>query len=307
MILRLAILSAFAAGPLVAQDLSFPANATLTAEVVSTDSSYDLPNGAWADDVLPTTRIEGDMTQQAWRIDATGLSSLQLLRPLREQLSNAGYRVSFECETNACGGFDFRFATPVLLPPAMTVNLGDFRFLSATGPDGAVSLLSSVTADAGFVQVTLVGPRETTPQVQADAPRLSTRTVQAQSANLETALEEAGRFVLPGLAFATGSAQLEAGDVPVLDTLAAYLTDNPDRTVALVGHTDSAGSLDGNIALSRRRAGAVLERLVADYGVPRRQLEAQGMGYLAPLASNLTEDGRGLNRRVEVIITSTSE
>ena len=79
----------------------------------------------------------------------------------------------------------------------------------------------------------------------------------------------------------------------------------PARTVARVGHTDSAGGLDGNIALSKQRAGSVLERLVSDYGVSRLQLEAEGMGYLAPVATNLTEDGRNANRRVEVIITST--
>ncbi len=294
------------AGPAVAQDLSFPANATMTAEVLTADSSYDLPTGAWSDGVLPVRQVEGNVIQQAWRIDATGLSSLQLLRPLREQLANAGYRVTFECDTRACGGFDFRFAIPVILPPAMTVNLGDFRFVSATGPDGAVSLLSSVTADAGFVQVTIVAEGVGAPNVQATAPRIVTQAAGGQATDLAGALEDVGRYVLPGLAFATGAAQLEAGDVPSLDALAAYLAENPDLTVALVGHTDSAGSLDGNIALSRRRAGSVLERLVADYGVPRRQLEAQGMGYLAPLASNLTEDGRATNRRVEVIITSTN-
>jgi len=73
-----------------------------------------------------------------------------------------------------------------------------------------------------------------------------------------------------------------------------------------VGHTDAEGSLDGNIALSRRRAASVLERLVTAYQVDRRQMEAQGMGYLAPIASNLTEEGREANRRVEVIVTSTN-
>jgi OOP family OmpA-OmpF porin len=75
--------------------------------------------------------------------------------------------------------------------------------------------------------------------------------------------------------------------------------------VALVGHTDSSGTLGGNIALSKQRAGSVLERLVSDYGANRRQLEAEGMGYLSPIANNLTETGREANRRVEVIITSS--
>ncbi|MDP5359491.1 MAG: OmpA family protein, partial [Paracoccaceae bacterium] len=96
-------------------------------------------------------------------------------------------------------------------------------------------------------------------------------------------------------------------DYGSLRDLADYLLLHPDRTVALVGHTDSAGSLATNIALSKRRAGSVLERLVTVYGVARRQLEAEGMGYLAPVSSNLTEAGREANRRVEVIITSTQE
>ena len=122
--------------------------------------------------------------------------------------------------------------------------------------------------------------------------------------NFRQSLLETGHAVLEGLSFETGSAQLAAGDYEVLQTLADLLASKPDLVVALVGHTDSSGSLDGNIALSKRRAGSVLERLVSDYGVPRRQLDAQGMGYLAPIATNLTEEGRTVNRRVEVIITS---
>ena len=59
------------------------------------------------------------------------------------------------------------------------------------------------------------------------------------------------------------------------------------------------------VAGADSRAGSVLERLVSAHGVSRRQLDAQGMGYLAPIASNLTPQGREANRRVEVIITST--
>jgi OOP family OmpA-OmpF porin len=63
--------------------------------------------------------------------------------------------------------------------------------------------------------------------------------------------------------------------------------------------------LNGNIALSKRRASSVLDRLTRDYDIPRRQMEAEGMGYLSPLSTNLTQEGRDLNRRVEVIVTST--
>ncbi len=75
--------------------------------------------------------------------------------------------------------------------------------------------------------------------------------------------------------------------------------------MALVGHTDFAGALDSNIALSKKRAASVADRLVQSYGVNRTQLDPEGVGYLAPRATNQTDAGRTQNRRVEVMITST--
>jgi len=90
-----------------------------------------------------------------------------------------------------------------------------------------------------------------------------------------------------------------------LTELADYLKANPEKRVALVGHTDAEGSLAGNISLSKRRAASVMDRLINDLGVNPGQLEAEGIGYLAPIASNQTDDGRTRNRRVEAILVST--
>ena len=87
--------------------------------------------------------------------------------------------------------------------------------------------------------------------------------------------------------------------------LAAFLLADPARQVALVGHTDAVGALDGNIALSKRRAASVLERLATAYDVPRTQMTAEGMGYLAPLTTNRTSEGRDQNRRVEAVLLNT--
>jgi outer membrane protein OmpA-like peptidoglycan-associated protein len=75
--------------------------------------------------------------------------------------------------------------------------------------------------------------------------------------------------------------------------------------VAIVGHTDASGGLEANIALSRKRAQAVRNVLIEAFGVPAAQIQAEGVGYLSPRASNLTEAGRTQNRRVEVMLTST--
>ena len=295
-----------------AQTLQFPSNASLQAETFSPLDSYVMPTGIWEQGAMPTEVVEGQLTRQAWRIAAASLTTLQLLRPLREQLRNDGYRVIFECQTEACGGFDFRFAVDTLPPPAMQINIGDFRFLAAQRDtdEGAeyLNLFVSRTAQAGFVQVTRVAP--VSPESVVPAPLATASAAAPESApttqsGLAAQLDSVGHAVLGDLTFETGSSQLGAGVFASLQALADYLLANPDRTVALVGHTDAEGTLENNIALSKRRAGSVLERLVADYGVNRRQLEAEGMGYLSPIASNLTEAGREANRRVEVIDTST--
>lgn len=293
-----------------AQTLDFPSNATLQTEVESPLASYAVPVGIWDGTGVPVSMAEGRLVQQAWRIDAASLTTLQLLRPLREQLRNDRFRIIFDCQTEACGGFDFRFGTDTLAPPEMQINIGDFRFLAAerTGADGPehVTLFISRTAQAGYVQVTSIGPVTDASEPLAAASAPSVRAAGAETpVDIADQLEQDGHAILADLTFATGSAQLGEAEFASLQVLADFLLANPDLTVALVGHTDSSGSLDGNIALSKQRAGSVLERLVSDYGVSRRQLEAEGMGYLAPIANNQSEAGRDANRRVEVIITAT--
>lgn len=305
-------LLALAGSTVQAQTLDFPSNASLQAEVVREADSYVMPRGIWDRGEMPTQTVEGRVTQQAWRIEAASLTTLQLVRPLREQLRNDRYRIIFECQTEACGGFDFRFGVEALPPPQMRINIGDFRFLAAerTGANGPeyLTLIISRTTEAGFVQITHVGPMVEDPEPIAEAEAAPLRAFGATpDAALAEQLEKLGRSVLADLSFETGSAQLAEEDYASLQALADYLASAPERTVALVGHTDSSGALDANIALSKRRAASVLERLVRAYGVDRGQLEAEGMGYLAPIASNLTEEGRQANRRVEVIVTSTQE
>lgn len=291
--------------------LDLPANATLTLEEVLTLDSYAMPIGPWTARGVPVVTGTGEVRKQAWRIGVSGLTTLQLLAPLQDQLIADGFEMLFTCTDDVCGGFDFRFATPVLPAPAMYVDLGNYRFSAlrriTEGQVELMSLLASRSAAAGFVQVIRVGSPNTTPVATPDAPpaRAPAQPLAANATNVAEGLETAGRFALTDLVFATGSSALEDRAFASLRDLSDYLTANPNRTVALVGHTDAVGSLEGNIALSKRRAASVMERLIAQYGVPPGQLRAEGMGYLAPIATNLTEDGRDANRRVEVILLST--
>lgn len=295
--------------PAMAVTLNMPSNANMTVQDVTTIGSYAMPTAPWTADGLPVLIGSGEVRMQAWRIDSPGLTTLQILGPLQKQLEAGGFETVFTCTDTVCGGFDFRFATDVLPAPDMHVDLGDFRFFAAKRGEGEetelISLLASRSSSAGFIQVTRVGPTGDTPVIDAQAPAVRAVSSPTIPIGLVQELERTGRFILIDLMFETGSAQLGDATFSSLQDLADYLIANPDRTVALVGHTDSVGSLDGNIALSKRRAGSVLERLVTAFDVPRRQLEAEGVGYLTPISTNLTEEGREQNRRVEVIITST--
>ena len=111
-----------------------------------------------------------------------------------------------------------------------------------------------------------------------------------------------GHAILPDLVFETGADELVNGPYDSLAALAGFLGENPDLMITFVGHTDSIGELDQNIALSRRRAEAVRDRLLDRFEVAPGQVRAEGMGYLAPIASNLDAEGRERNRRVEVIL-----
>jgi OOP family OmpA-OmpF porin len=308
--LLLPALALLAAGPALALDL--PERAVVTADLTESFGSYALPTGAWHEGTLPTLRAEGPVSRQALRIPGPHENALQILSPLREQLRAEGYDILFECKTRGCGGFDFRFTTEVLPEPDMHVDLGEFRFLSAKrdGAEGPeyLSLMTSRSQDAGYVQIIRVGgPAGTAETIRStktpDATAPLPRGLSPADNALGQRLDSAGTAILADLEFATGAAELSPGSYGTLDALAAYLKANPERIVVLVGHTDSQGSLEGNIALSKRRAQSVAARLVA-LGVEAERVSSDGVGFLSPLASNLTEEGRRQNRRVEVVLTA---
>ena len=242
-----------------------PANATLVAEEIVGLYSYSMPTAARSRAGMPILTGAREVRQQAWWIHAAGLSTFQLLQPLIKQLTEAGFEVLFTCVDDVCDGFDFRFATPVLPAPAMHVDLGDYRFFAMQrNVDNSVELLSllgSRSSTAVFIQIIRVGPADSAPLATADAPVVR-GVAPIISGSLRRSPENQGRFILTGLVFETGSAQLGDATFESLQHLSNYLLANPDQKVALVGHTDSVGSLNGNITLSKRRAGSVLKRLV---------------------------------------------
>lgn len=330
--------AAFAQGgvPDAAQDQAHPLPPPLlrpepgevTAGRIEPLSSHRLPVGPFAGGRAPVIELEGRIDRRAWRTPGGGEAglgeagsseapegTLSLLAPLRDRLTDLGFTPLYSCEARDCGGFDFRYRGFLLPEPDMHVDLGDYRYLAARRGEGAAAeyleLWVSRSDAAGYVQVTAITPAlpGATP-----APSLSgggtdvgiePAPPDGPPTDFAVALEGRGAVPLDDLVFASGASGLAEGDFASLSALAAYLDAHPDRRVTLVGHTDATGGLAANVALSRARAEAVVERLVDSYGVPRARLSAEGAGWLAPRASNLTDEGRARNRRVEAMLTST--
>jgi outer membrane protein OmpA-like peptidoglycan-associated protein len=109
-------------------------------------------------------------------------------------------------------------------------------------------------------------------------------------------------LTLRGVYFEFGKATLRPESFIALNEAAQILKDNPDIRVEIQGHTDSIGSAPGNLTLSERRAYAVVNYLVQYGGIDANRLVAKGYGKTQPVASNTTEEGRQLNRRVDFVI-----
>jgi len=102
-----------------------------------------------------------------------------------------------------------------------------------------------------------------------------------------------------GVTFDFGKANLKSQFYPALDNVASTLAEYNQTIVEVSGHTDSVGSDAANQTLSVQRANAVGNYLIGR-GLVRERFEIVGFGETRPVASNDTDSGRALNRRVEI-------
>lgn len=302
MIRLCAALALICATPAMAVD-GLPSNAVITQSETEAAGSARIPTTPWTG--TPTSVTEGRIDRQVARIAQAELTTLQLIQPIREALESQGYSVLFTCADASCGGFDFRFQLDLLPAPNMYVDLGDYRYLVMQKTGAAphtVSILASRSVTDGFIHITKVFAPVLSEPARPTSTSQSNDTL--EPTGIVSALTQNGHAVLSDLNFETGSSDLGVGTYTSLQALSLWLEANPSARIVLVGHTDSVGALEGNTNLSRRRALSVAGRLADDYGAKSEQIEAAGAGYLAPIASNLTEDGRATNRRVEVVLLS---
>ena len=104
--------------------------------------------------------------------------------------------------------------------------------------------------------------------------------------------------VLEGVNFASGSADLTANSMRILDKAAMALQNNPEIEVEIRGYTDNTGSYQGNVRISQRRADTVRDYMLK-HGIAPYRMTTKGYGPENPIAPNDTREGRAINRRIE--------
>ncbi|WP_152226824.1 OmpA family protein [Pseudomonas sp. SCB32] len=247
-------------------------------------------------------RLEGRITFINYRVPGQK-SPLEVIRNYEKSIGAKGFEPLFACKgSDECGRSlnSMVFNSGKVVPNGFSGDAyfgEDSRYLLArrSAPEGdTYALLLAMPVTGGYTPVLVE-----TVDIQAMA---QDQVRVEDAATLKKDLAATGKVAVYGVHFDTSKTEIKAESHPALEQMAQLLKDDPALKVYIVGHTDNAGALDGNLNLSRRRAEAVAKALSSDFGIAAERLGAYGVASLAPAASNAEEAGRSLNRRVEIVL-----
>ena len=274
--------------------LELPSSAKLVLSEMTDVKNISVEISAW-DREKGISRLDfrGRTTTKVFQIDGTSLTLDQMLQPIITHLNDKQFSIELYCNTNVCGGFNFRKNLTVSNPPFMLVNVANYSVITAIKNSSAISLVASKLGNTIYLQILSIGTTDNDLILQDQEPLKD---------NYSSKLKEDGAIVLDDLIYRSGSADLGPGPFESLSDLANFLKGTPSSSIILVGHSDAIGELRKNIELSKNRAQAVVDRLIKDYGIDQSRISAQGIGFLSPKTNNSTEKSRKKNRRVEAIL-----
>ncbi|MCK5392686.1 MAG: DUF4892 domain-containing protein [Deltaproteobacteria bacterium] len=249
--------------------------------------------------VESSEKLEGKVTRISYYLPEDR-STLEVFRNYEDALKAAGFEILYTCSNKECGGRPFNHRV-VKYSGGFADNYSDQRFLAAKLPrdegDVYVSLYIVKNTSGGgkdrnhiYTQVDVI---EVAPMQEAMV------TVDADAMAEE--IFETGSISIYGILFDFDKADIKPESAATITEIAVLLNNNPNLKLFIVGHTDNKGSLDYNMDLSQKRAGAVVGVLITEHGIQSSRVTPKGLGFLAPVASNSSEDGRAKNRRVELV------
>lgn len=187
------------------------------------------------------------------------------------------------------------------------------------GSGAAVTPFSNPATDMGQVIDNPVGRTNAKPLPSPELQKIAARVEESLSYQLQTTdlkdnlklvYDDRGlviRFSANNL-FRPNQDNVEKQYLPVIDKIAVILKDG-NRVIRVEGHTDNTalpadGKFETNWELSTARAIWIVRYMKAKFGIPTTRLSAAGFAEGQPLADNKTEEGRAMNRRVEIVVTN---
>lgn len=245
--------------------------------------------------IAATQTVEGALTRRTYRV-AGQQTAAAVSVDYTQRLNAAGFKVLFHCKGDGCGPTFVRASPGFRADP-------DLFGSGATNQHYLAARRSAADGDV-YVAVQTAPLSGGDVALQVDRLKVKPREVGAISVSateMARQIHDRGRAVLYGIYFDVNSARLKPESKPTLAQIAQLLKNKPKLRLLVVGHTDNRGSFEYNIDLSKRRAEAVVDALVKQYGIDRDRLKPWGVGYSAPRASNTSDVGRAKNRRVELV------
>lgn len=172
---------------------------------------------------------------------------------------------------------------------------------------GTFYIAGKSNKDSGGVYVVVSGKQYTDTEVVVlldviEENTAETNFIKVDADYMAKQLKETGRVALQGVHFDFNKSTIKSESEPLLAEIAKMLKDNAAFKLFVVGHTDMIGELAYNLELSSKRAAEVVNFLVNSHGIDINRLSSHGVGPLSPVATNGTEPGRTMNRRVELVL-----
>ncbi len=277
-----------------------------------------IPTGKW--DATPGTRfwessirLEGRRTRILY-IAPKGRSSLEVIRNYKAALEDLGYKALFECSGfRECGkGVDTFYSDETNGNKLTALNLQKNAFSETSVKDPRIYVGKAAKPEGDSYVFVFAAYQDNyhTPEAgdrvavfleEVLTTPMQDKMVMLKADELERGITEQGRVAVYGVYFDFDKAVIKSGSKAQLAEMAKVLKDKPDLAVYIVGHTDNKGGLEYNMDLSKRRAEAVAKALVSQFGIAAERMTPMGVASLAPMTSNATEQGRALNRRVEMV------
>ena len=256
--------------------------------------------------------FEGRLSYYYYRLP-DGRSSLEVQRNFESSLQTRGYDIAFSCATGNGSCFSNSSGVPGMFlgllldhPISMpTLELGDVVRNKFSAGNGRYTYARSVENDSEVHMAIAFSDNEALGRFVfakiIESGEMRTGQIGfTEAGSMQSQLDATGQIDLYGIHFDFDSAAIRAESSAQLAEIAALLAGNTNLTLEVVGHTDNQGSAVYNEDLSKRRADAVVAALVGGHGIAPGRLSALGRGLAEPVASNDDEEGRALNRRVEL-------